>query len=166
MVLTKSELISTLQHECNILVHLGSKVDRAQLGYRLTPKQRSTQEWFQYMSMMGANIVRAIKAGAFSPEAWQNDDKAAQARDFDQTIAAIKALGEVYSKEIGEMTDAELRQDVTMFGQTASKGATIVRIILGGHAAYRTQIFNYLKAGGRTELTTMNLWAGMDPPAA
>jgi hypothetical protein len=166
MVLTKSELISALQHECRILVHLASKVDRSQLDYRLTSKQRSTLEWFQYMSMMGANIVAAVKAGAFNPEAWQKDDAIAKSRDLDQTVAAIQALGKVYEKEIGAMTDDELRQEVTMFGVPGSKGATLVRIVLGGHAAYRTQIFNYLKACGAVELSTMNLWAGMDAPAA
>jgi hypothetical protein len=165
MVLTKSELISALQHECRILVHLATKVDRAQLDYRLTSKQRSTLEWFQYMSMMGANIVAAVKAGAFNPEAWQKDDAIAKSRDLDQTVAAIQALSNVYEREIGAMTDDELRQEVTMFGVPGSKGATLVRIVLGGHAAYRTQIFNYLKACGAAELSTMNLWAGMDAPA-
>ena len=33
-----------------------------------------------------------------------------------------------------------------------------------GYAAYRTQLFVYLKACGREELNTMNLWAGMDAP--
>jgi hypothetical protein len=37
-------------------------------------------------------------------------------------------------------------------------------IVLNGHAAYRTQLFLYLKACGREELGTMNLWAGMDMP--
>ena len=166
MVLTKSELISALQHECGILVHLASKVDRSQLDYRLTSKQRSTLEWFQYMSMMGANIVASIKAGGFNPEAWQKDEAIAKSRNLDQAVAAIQALSDIYEKEIGAMSDAELRQEVPMFGVTASKGATLVRIVLGGHAAYRTQIFNYLKACGRVELSTMNLWAGMDTPAA
>ena len=115
---------------------------------------------------MGGNIVAATKAGAFNPEAWQKDDAAAKARNLDQTVAAIQALSDVYEKEIGAMTDAELRQEVTMFGTKSSKGATLVRIVLGGHAAYRTQIFNYLKACGAVELSTMNLWAGMDAPAA
>jgi len=166
MILTKDELISALQKECRILVHLATKVDRAKLDFRLTPKQRSTLEWFQYMSLMGANIVRAIKAGGFDPAVWKKEEAVAFARDFDQTIAAIEDLGDVYAKEISAMSDADFRQDVTMFGTTASKGASIIRIILCGHAAYRTQLFNYLKACGREELTTMNLWAGVDAPAA
>jgi hypothetical protein len=34
--------------------------------------------------------------------------------------------------------------------------------VLGQCAAYRTQLFLYLKACGREELNTMNLWVGMD----
>jgi hypothetical protein len=166
MVFTKAELISALQKECRILVHLATKVDRSKLDYRLTPKQRSTMEWFQYMSLMGANLVRASKAGGFDPAAWAAEEKVAFARDFDQTVAAIAGLGDIYAQEIGGMSDADFRQDVTFFGTTQSRGAFLVNVILCGHAAYRTQLFNYLKACGREELTTMNLWAGMDAPAA
>jgi hypothetical protein len=162
MVLTKSELINALQKECRILVHLAGKVDRGMLDFRLTPKQRSTLEWFQYMSMMGDNCIRAIKGSGFDVDAWKRDEQSATKRDFDQTVAAIGALGDLYATEIGSMTDAQLREDVTMFGTTETRGAAIVNIILMGHAAYRTQIFNYLKACGRVELSTMNLWAGMD----
>jgi hypothetical protein len=37
MVLTKAELIASLQNEVRILLHLPSKIDRAQLDYRPTP---------------------------------------------------------------------------------------------------------------------------------
>jgi hypothetical protein len=37
--------------------------------------------------------------------------------------------------------------------------------VLCSCAAYRTQLFMNLKACGREELSTMNLWAGMDAPA-
>jgi hypothetical protein len=37
MVLTKSELIASLQNEVRILLHLASKIDRAKLDYRPTP---------------------------------------------------------------------------------------------------------------------------------
>ena len=35
MVLTKSELLTALENEVRILLHLASKVDRAKLDYRL-----------------------------------------------------------------------------------------------------------------------------------
>jgi hypothetical protein len=81
MVFTKAELISSLQKECRILVHLSTKVDRSKLDYRPTPKQRSTMEWFQYMGMMGSNLVRATKAAGFDPAVWAAEEKAARARD-------------------------------------------------------------------------------------
>ena len=44
MVLTKHELISTLQKEVRILVHLASKVDPSKADYRPSAKQRSIIE--------------------------------------------------------------------------------------------------------------------------
>src|SRR2546421_10052138 len=53
MVLTKDELISSLQNEVRILGHLAGKVDKSILDYRPTPKQRSTIELLRYMVIMG-----------------------------------------------------------------------------------------------------------------
>ena len=53
MVLTKQELISSLQSEIRILLHLIGKIDRAKLDYRPTAKQRSILELIQYMAIMG-----------------------------------------------------------------------------------------------------------------
>ena len=43
-----------------------------------------------------------------------------------------------------------------------SRGAWLVAVLLNGCAAYRTQLFLYLKACGREELGTSNLWMGID----
>ena len=45
-------------------------------------------------------------------------------------------------------------------------GPVLVNLVLCGCAAYRTQLFLYLEACGREELTTMTLWAGMDARAS
>jgi hypothetical protein len=57
MIITKSELLASLQKEVRILLHLASKIDRSQLDYRPTPKQRSTLELLQYLSHMGPSRV-------------------------------------------------------------------------------------------------------------
>jgi hypothetical protein len=49
-----------------------------------------------------------------------------------------------------------------MFGNRFTRGVLLVRLVLSGHAAYRTQLFCYLKSCGREELNTMNLWTGTD----
>ena len=162
MVLTKTELIASLQNEVRILLHLAGKVDRAQLDYRPTRKQRSTLELLQYLSMMGPELIKAIKNGAFDPAAWTAAEEAAAARDFDQTVAAIGAQTEAYARLLADMSDADFRAEIELFGDKGTRGSFLVNLILCGCAAYRTQLFLYLKACGREELSTMNLWAGVD----
>ncbi|MBM4183774.1 MAG: hypothetical protein FJ207_06045 [Gemmatimonadetes bacterium] len=164
MALTKSELIGSLQNEVRILVHLASKIDRSKLDYRPTPKQRSTMELVRYLTLMGPQLVQSTKSGAFDETSWGAAVAAADAMNLDQAIARIAAQSDEYAKSIGSMSDADLAADVEMFGRKSSKGAFIVNNVLAGHAAYRTQLFCYLKSCGREELNTMNLWVGMDAP--
>ena len=164
MVLTKSELITSLQNEVRILLHLSSKIDRSMLDYRPAPKQRSTIELLKYLSVMGPILVKFAKAGAFDPAQFTIEEKAAAARDFDQTLAAIAGHRDVYASLLGDMSDADFRVEIEMFGNKTTRGAFIVNLVLCGCAAYRTQLFLYLKANGREELSTMNLWAGVDAP--
>jgi hypothetical protein len=166
MVLTKDELISSLRHEVRILLHLASKVDPAMLDYRPTPKQRSTLELLQYMAIMGPTQIAVIKTGAFNrpalSAAWGPADAAAKAMNFDQAIAAIRKQSDEYARLLNEWTEADFRAEIDMFGNKSTRGRQLVNLVLNGHAAYRTQLFCYLKSCGREELSTMNLWAGMD----
>jgi hypothetical protein len=166
MVLTKSELIVCLQEEVRVLLHLAGKIDRAQLDYRPTPKQRSTLELLKYLSFMGPALVRAAAQGTFDPAVWTAEEEAAQRRDFDQTLAALAAQKDTYADLIGALSDADFRTEIQLWGPRMSRGVFIVTSVLSGCAAYRTQIFLYLKACGREELTTWNLWRGMDAPPA
>jgi hypothetical protein len=165
MVLTKSELIASLQHEVHILRHLAGKIDRAKLDYRPTGKQRSTLELLRYLSIMGPGLIRAAKAGVFDPVVWKAAEQAASQLDFDQALAAIAAQTDSYAALLDDVSDADFRAEITMFGRRTTRGAFIVNFVLCGCAAYRTQLFVYLKACGREELSTMNLWSGVDPPA-
>ncbi len=164
MVLTKEELIASLQNEVRILVHLAGKVDKSKLDYRPTPKQRSILELLQYMSMMGPTLVAVIKTGNFAA-VWSPAAEAAKKMNLDQAVAAIQEQSEEYARLLSGWTEADFRGEVDMFGGKSSRGALLVRLVLGGCAAYRTQLFCYLKSCGRDELSTMNLWAGMDGPA-
>jgi len=164
MVLTKEELISSLQNEVRILVHLTTKVDRNQLDYRPTPKQRSTIELLRYLTIMGPALIPAIKTGTFDGAAFGASQAAANAMNFDQVVAAIEKLSSYYAEQLGAFSDADFRSQLDMFGTTFSRGLHLVNLVVSGHAAYRTQLFLYLKACGRDELNTMNLWGGMDAP--
>ena len=109
--------------------------------------------------------MEAAKAGGFDPAVWTAAEQAAAARDFDQTLAAIAAHADRYATLLDTMSDADFREEIEMFGRKTIRGPFIVNLVLCGCAAYRTQLFLYLKACGREELGTMNLWAGVDAPA-
>ena len=167
MVLSMQEFVQSLQNEVRIVLHLAGKVDRAKLDYRPTPKQRSTIELLRYISMMGPILIRYTTAVTQDPQWWPEAEAAANARDFDQAVAAIAAQKDLYPQLLANVTDASLRETVTgIDGNPTTRGAIFVNGILCGCTAYRMQLFLYLKASGREDLTTMDVWAGMDQPAA
>ena len=168
MVLTKDELIGTLQHEVRILLHLASKVDPAKLDYRPTPKQRSLLELLQYLTIMPLIHLRTIHSGVFTFDAWRDswrsEQAAAKARNLEDVKAAIAKQSAFIADVLGSCSDEDLRIPMEMFGSRASRGSWMVRLVLCHYVAYRTQLFLYLKSCGREELSTMNFWAGIDAP--
>ena len=166
MVLTKGELIPSLENEVRILLHLVSKVDPAKLGYRPTAKQRSTLELLQYLGIFAPIHLRTIVSGVLNMDewraTWQAEEAAAQTRNLEAARAAIAGHALLFKQLLGPLYDTDLRTEMDMFGSKASRGAWIVRLVLCHYAAYRMQLFLYLKASGREELSTLNLWVGVD----
>ena len=164
MVLTKPELIDALKNEVRILLHLAGQIDRNQLDYKPTPKHRSTIELLRYLAVMGPMIIPAVKAGAFDVPAWQAANAEVAAMNFDQVLGVIAKQSSTYETLVSSFSEDDFRGEIDLFGRgfKSSRGSVIVNLVLGGHAAYRTQLFCYLKSCGRDELNTMNLWGGMD----
>lgn len=169
MVLTKNELIASLQNEVRIFLHLISKVDRSKLDYRPTPKQRSTLELLQYMTIVGPIHLRTIRSGVFDMDVWSNtwrtEEAAAKTRNLEQVKEELGKQPALFADLLGSCSDADFQAEMEMFGSKASRGAWLVKLVLCHYSAYRMQLFLYLKASGREELNTMNLWAGMDGQA-
>ena len=166
MVLTKSELLAALQNESRILIHLIGKIDRTAIDYRPTPKQRSTLDLLRYLSIMGPTLIRMANNQA-DFETWKAEVAASDARNFDETVAVIAEQAQTYETLLNGMSDETLRSEISNFdGSKTSRGVFILKYVLQGHAAYRTQLFLYLKACGREELNTRNLWGGVDAPVA
>ncbi len=165
MVFTKAELIGSLAHEVNILHHLAGKVDARSIDYRPTPKQRSTIEWLRYLTIMGPELIKATKAGAFDPAAWTAEEQRTATLTLDQLREALAGQPAAIAAELEGMSDTDFRSEIEMFGRKSTRGSFLVTHVLCGYAAYRAQIFIYLKTCGREELNTMNLWAGVDGSA-
>jgi hypothetical protein len=168
MAFTKAELVASLQNEVRLLLHLAAKIDPSMLDYRPAPKQRTTMELLRYLSMMGTGMLDfAFATNGFDTAVWQAEVQAANARDFDQTLTAIAAQSDKMAAVLDAASEGDLRAEMKTFdGQTRTRAWFIVNSILSGFAAYRMQLFLYLKACGRDELNTSNLWRGVDPQPA
>jgi hypothetical protein len=162
MLLSKTELIAVLQKEIHILNHLCSKIEPSMLEYRPTPKQRSTIELLRYLTVMGPVLLPSIVGGSFLVDQWNAADAKAATLDFAAVVADLASQSAFYASSIEALSEAELCAEVEMFGSKASRAVHMINFLVCGHAAYRTQLFCYLKACGREELGTMNLWAGID----
>ncbi len=170
MVLTKAELIERLKHEVRILLHLIAKADTATLDYRPTPGQRSLIELLQYLTVFVPIHLRTIRAGVWNLDewssAWRTQEPAAKALNLEGIKSAIAAQPALFAELVEPLTDEDLRAETEMFGSKKSRGSWLVWLVLCHYVAYRTQLFLYLKACGRQELGTLDLWAGIDarPP--
>lgn len=162
MVLTNDELLSSLQNEARILLHLITKIEPGVVNYRPTEKQRSTLELLRYLSIMGPELITSVKEGGFNAESWGKAEAHAGSLSFDEVQKEISQLPAKYEALLVDFSDEDYRTQIEMFGQTQSKGAFLVNLAIAGHAAYRTQLFLYLKSNGRSELNTGNLWSGID----
>lgn len=166
MVLSKGDLISMLDGEVRLLVHLVSKVEPAMLSYRPAHGQRSLLELLQYLTIMPPIHLRGAMASEFDQEAWGKtwnaEETIAHTLSLDEIRESIEGQRVLFDEVLGPCTDAQLRAEIEMFGRKASRASMIVSLVLSHYAAYRMQLFLYLKACGRPELNTMNLWVGID----
>lgn len=165
MVLTKSELVTSLQKEVRLLLHLGSKIEQPAIDFRPTPKQRSTIELLRYLTTMGPTLMRYAKGTPLQATELSEAVEAARALSLDQALAAIAAHADVYASLLADLSEDDFRAEITdVDGSKITRGAFIIDHVLGQCRAYRMQLFLYLKASGRDELNTMNLWLGIDAP--
>jgi hypothetical protein len=113
---------------------------------------------------MGPELIAFIKSGVFNAAVWEASLAETADKGFDQVLVAIERQTRKYAELIGEFSEADFHGEIEMFHRRASRGSLLVNIVLCGCAAYRAQLFLYLKATGNEELSTMNLWLGVDAP--
>ena len=142
-----------------------TKIDPAVLDYRPTPQQRSTIELLRYLTNMGPTLVRYAKGQPLDAAAMSAAIETANSRSFDETVAALAAHSDLYVQLLADMSDDDFRAETTGFdGRPTTCGQFMVNHVIGQCAAYRMQLFLYLKACGREDLNAMNLWVGTDAP--
>ena len=166
-MITKDQLEESMLRECDILVHLYTKLPDGALEYQPSAEQRTTLALLRYLAICAAAGIRCMSQGDW-----------ALFRGYVERVAEMPAADfpaemERQKKEISDFFASVSEETLTT--QEAPMPGGVVKLPLGVAilngpfkwlAAYKMQLFLYAKAAGATELKTSNLWRGSDPKPA
>jgi hypothetical protein len=162
-MITKEQLAAGLARECDICVHLASKIDREAYDYRPTPAQRSTIELMRYLSICGIAGIRCMAASDWKLFGGYVERVAELTpEEFPEAMARQKAEIEAFFAETPAETLATQEAKLPGGGPTMPLGAAIMNGPLKWLTAYKMQLFLYAKATGAATIGTANAWAGID----
>ncbi|HET6330883.1 MAG TPA: hypothetical protein VFF76_08865 [Holophagaceae bacterium] len=163
-MITKDQLAAAMLRECDICLHLFSKLPAGAAEYRPSGKQRSTLELLRYLAISGMASMDCMAHAD-----WKRfGDHAASTKEmpfdgFPGAMAKQKAFIEAFFAGISE-TALETQDAPLPGGGTAPLGVAILNGPFKWLAAYKLQLFLYAKACGATEIGTSNAWRGADMP--
>ncbi len=156
----KHHLLQNLQREIFLLKQLAKFIDEKDLSFRPNEKMRSTHELMQYLSGIGATMLRWFVKNDITQEEWvkiREYRKTLTLENFqqrlDEQMEQIKMYMEMISEEDLNSMEVELPSKEKMVLGTAIINAPIKWL-----AAYRMQLFVYLKMNGKLELSTREAW--------
>ena len=161
-MITKDELLAGMQRECDICIHLHSKIPDGGLDFRFTPDQRTTLELLRYLSFVGTGFTTAVIDATWDP--YGEMVKASETLTSEEFPAAMErqkqALADLFAKVTDE--DLQTKEFTQPWGHTQKQGHALQELAYASLVAYRMQLFLQAKAAGNTEIATPNCWAGVD----
>jgi hypothetical protein len=164
-MISKQQFADSLTRECDIVIHLFSKLPPEAYDYRPSPEQRSTTELLRYLAICGAAGIRCMAESNWKlfSEVYGARVKEMPATDFPAAMERQKQEIRDFFASVSE--EALLTQDAPLPGGRGMLplGAAILNGPLKWLTAYKMQLFLYAKAAGAPQLKTSNLWAGTDP---
>jgi hypothetical protein len=166
-MITKEQAAQSMARECDVIVHLFSKISPSAYDYRPSPEQRSTHELLRYLAACGIAGIHCMANAD-----WKLFGPFTE-RVREMPVSEFPAAMQRQKQEILDFFDSVseetlLTQEAPMpGGGVLPLGAAILNGPAKWLAAYKMQLFLYAKASGAPELKTANLWRGTDPkPAA
>jgi len=158
---TREQFLNSVRHEVNVIKHLHTKVPKDHLDYRPTPKQRSLQELLEYLPVNLA-VTKQLIADDWSDVGANFQQIREDARkDFNATMDRELAM---FVERVNKIPEADFQNKLTTLpgGNKIPLGDALLGFPFKFLAAYKMQLFLYLKSCGREELNTFNCWMGAD----
>lgn len=158
---TKQDFITSFENDVRIINHLIEKIPHDKFDFKLIDNQRTVTDLIHYLSSIFSNTLQVIHAGDQSlygtlPQAPAITPENA----IDQMNAEVAKVKEL----LNTWTDADFQAPISLFGgPEMSKGVMLVDYLLQWAAAYKMQLFLYIKQMG-APVGTSNVWGGFDMP--
>jgi hypothetical protein len=162
-MLTKDDLLDAILLECDIALHLASKIPDGGLDHRPAPGQRSTLELLRYMSFCAMGAAIYLRTGNWDGyQTWHDKTKDL---GIDQIPAAMEEQKTALRAYFAELTDEELQREAALpTGVTTSVARGLLAMSHNWMVGYKMQLFLYVKAAGNDEIWTPDCWAGISMP--
>ena len=156
----KHQILQNLQREIFLLKQLAPLIEERDLDYRPAEKMRSTMELMQYLSGIGATMLRWFVINDLTPEEW------VKIREYRKTLTVenfrdrLDEQMEDIVKYMNMINEEDLvKVEVTLPSKEKMVlGTAIINAPIKWLAAYRMQLFMYLKMNGRSEISTREAW--------
>lgn len=162
-MLTKQDYIEAAAQEIKICRHLATKIPANMYDWRPTHGQRSVLELLQYLSRAGIAASVALSGGSWDlAQPYRDASAKVTPATFDAAMENQLAQIRDFLNGIPE-ADFSTRTVELPWGDKVTLGRMMLECGLKFLAAYRMQLFLYLKQMGVPGLVTANCWAGRDP---
>lgn len=157
-MITKQQFSAEIASELYIIKHLFSKIPEGAWDYRPTDKQRNTLELVQYIALIVGTAMEMLagKADAFAD--FENQKSAVTPDNF---VSIVDAEEQKIAELLSKFDEETLAKEIDSWGRTAPLSIHLLGL-LKILAAYKMQLFLYIKANGVENIGTSNLWGGRD----
>ena len=161
-MITKQHLSQSIARECDIIVHLFSKIAPDAYDYQPSPEQRTTAALLRYLTICASAGLHCMVEKDWKLFAgYSQRAKDMQPAEFP---AAMERQKQEVLSFLESASDETLAREAPMpGGGMLPLGVAILEGPLKWLTAYKMQLFLYAKASGAPQLKTSNLWRGTDP---
>ncbi len=168
-MISREQFLQSLLKETSIIRHLFEKIPADTFEFRPSEKQRSMLELLRYLAVCGSASMHVI-TNESDWKTWKpytESSATMEPQDFleamDQQDAEMTRMLNAIPEE--DFLNKEVKHPA---GEVMTLGIGLVRMPFSWLAAYRLQLFLYLKQVGVVDIGTSNAWGGRDrtPPVA
>ncbi len=160
----KQHLLQNLEREIFLLKQLAPYIEPRDLDFRPAEKMRSTMELMQYLSGIGATMLRWFLINDLTPEEWTKIRAYRQTLTLENFKDRLDEQMEQIIKYMNMIKEEDLNtMEVTLPSKEKMVlGSAIINAPIKWLAAYRMQLFVYLKMNGRDNISTPVAWTVME----